>query len=110
MCLPQALRVNVGKLGVVTSVKFRIVREQPVIRTATLNISSSEFLQTLREAQDMFNDNGELPRWMNESQVFWIPQLSEASDPLYTVSSFCRNMSEQLKAERHLFLSDNAQC
>ncbi|CAD7703073.1 unnamed protein product [Ostreobium quekettii] len=75
--LMKAFRVNMGKLGIVTSVKFRIVREQPVIRTVSKGILPSAFLQSLREAQDMFNYNGEVPRWMNESQVFWIPQLNE---------------------------------
>jgi len=75
--LMKALRVNMGKLGIVAAVKFRIVREQPVIRTVTKGILPSSFLQSLRDAQDMFNYNGAVPRWMNESQVFWIPQLNE---------------------------------
>eukprot|EP00803_Ostreobium_quekettii_P005155 evm.model.scf_1682.3 EVM.evm.TU.scf_1682.3 scf_1682:31361-34800(+) len=108
--LMKALRVNVGKLGIVTSVKFRIVREQPVIRTAALNVKSSEFLQSLREAQDMFNDNGELPRWMNESQVFWIPQLSEASNQFSPCFAFCTSRYAQQKSERYIFVPGSAHC
>lgn len=73
----QAFRVSMGKLGIITSVKFRIVREQPVMRTATQGLRPSEFLDLLRDAQQVFNRTGDLPTWTNESQVYWFVQDRE---------------------------------
>ncbi|KXZ51873.1 hypothetical protein GPECTOR_11g309 [Gonium pectorale] len=74
--LMRALRVHVGKLGVVTYIKFRIVREMPVKRTLN-SLPSSRFLALLRSAQQQWIANGTLPGWMDETQWFWVPQRHE---------------------------------
>ena len=73
LAILQAFRVSVGRLGVITSLKFRIVREQPAMRTVTA-IAPSHFIEMLRSAQDMFNEEGILPEWMNETTIFWFVQ------------------------------------
>ncbi|KXZ42035.1 hypothetical protein GPECTOR_218g459 [Gonium pectorale] len=74
--LMRALRVNVGKLGVVTHIKFRIVREMPVTRTLN-SLPASRFLALLRSAQQQWAANGTLPDWMDETEWFWVPQRHE---------------------------------
>ncbi|GIL63808.1 hypothetical protein Vafri_17809 [Volvox africanus] len=74
--LMRAVRVGVGKLGIITHIKFRIIREVPVTRTIH-RISSTEFLTLLRAAQEQWNSNGTLPDWMDETEWFWVPQRYE---------------------------------
>lgn len=75
--LSQAMRVNVGKLGIVTAAKMEIVKEVPVKRTLRRGLSPVNFLFMLKEAQEMYRKNRSLPEWMVESQVFWLVQLHE---------------------------------
>ncbi|EFJ42445.1 hypothetical protein VOLCADRAFT_97460 [Volvox carteri f. nagariensis] len=72
----KAVRVGVGKLGIITHIKFRIMREVPVTRTIR-RLTSTEFLELLRSAQDQWNTNGSLPEWMDETEWFWVPQRHE---------------------------------
>ncbi|EFJ52629.1 hypothetical protein VOLCADRAFT_85802 [Volvox carteri f. nagariensis] len=74
--LMRAVRVGVGKLGIITHIKFRIMREVPVTRTIR-RLASTEFLELLRSAQDQWNTNGSLPEWMDETEWFWVPQRHE---------------------------------
>lgn len=69
----QAVRVNVGRLGVVTRVQMRIVPETAVQRTLH-ELNPSQLLDLLREAQHMWQTSAQLPAWMSEAAFFWITQ------------------------------------
>lgn len=73
----QAFRVSLGKLGIITAIKMKIVQEQPVSRTQSRGILPSQFIGMLRDAQEMYKTTRSLPQWMNETQVFWIVQNHE---------------------------------
>ena len=75
--LSQAFRVSLGKLGIITSMKFKIVKEQPVTRTQTKGVLPSTFIDMMKEAQEMYKETRDLPDWMNETQIFWIVQHHE---------------------------------
>jgi hypothetical protein len=81
---PQALRVSLGRLGVITRVHLRIVREGPVRRALT-RLAPSGFLALMRELQAAARGAGAnlsgpaataaaLPAWADNSEWFWIPQ------------------------------------
>lgn len=72
--LYQAARVSVGKLGILVRLTLRIVREQPVTRILRSDIPASQFLASLKEAQDYYKANGTLPAWCDETEWFWIVQ------------------------------------
>lgn len=73
----QAMRVSLGKLGIVTAVKMKMVKEVPVKRTLRRGLTPMDFVSMLREAQEMYKKNKSLPEWMVESQIFWLVQLHE---------------------------------
>ena len=88
-CGVQALRVSVGKLGVITRVQLRIVREVPV-RRSLARLTPPEFLDKMRSLQDAaqaagldpplnysagVGAAGKLPAWTNETEWFWVPQV-----------------------------------
>lgn len=83
----RALRVSVGKLAVITSLKLRIVREEPVQRTLT-TLPPSRLVALLREAQDEYSDKKTLPAWMNETEFFWIPQRHKVAEKLSSNTRF----------------------
>ncbi|GLC54135.1 hypothetical protein PLESTB_000827700 [Pleodorina starrii] len=106
----RAVQVGVGKLGIITHIKFRIVREMPVTRTIH-RIAASEFLGLMREGQTQWNTNGTLPEWMDETEWFWVPQRHEflmvtftrgdspdASKRLAVLSAFARSPPEATTA------------
>lgn len=64
-CL-QALRVSVGRLGVIARVQLRIVHDVPVKRTLR-TLTPPQFLQLLEGASASWAANGTLPSWANES-------------------------------------------
>lgn len=66
-----------GKLGIMTSVRMKIVREAPVKRTLRRGIGNRELLSMFKDAQAMYKRTRTLPEWMVESQLFWLPQLHE---------------------------------
>lgn len=68
--------MSVGQLGVITSLRMRIVREQPVRRTL-VSLKSSEYLDILKAAQRQLISSRRLPGWLNETEFFWITQRSE---------------------------------
>ncbi|GBF99231.1 L-gulonolactone oxidase [Raphidocelis subcapitata] len=84
----RALRVSVGRLGVITRLKMRIEREVPVRRTLT-RLAPSAFLARMRELQAaaraagpaaLMTPNGTvaaLPAWANDTEWFWVPQKYE---------------------------------
>jgi len=88
----KALRVSVGRLGVITRVKLRIVREAPV-RRSLVCLSPPAFLIQMRTLQQAALAAGldagaanrsastdylsRLPAWANETQWFWVPQKHE---------------------------------
>ncbi|KAG2493001.1 hypothetical protein HYH03_008665 [Edaphochlamys debaryana] len=74
--LMRALRVSVGRLGIVTHIKFRIVPEVPVTRSLH-RLTASEFLAMLRDAQTQWNANASLPHVFDETEWFWVPQRHE---------------------------------
>ena len=74
--------MSLGKLGIITSLKFQIVKEQPVLRTLTPGVSPVAFLDKISSAQEMFKRKGRLPSWMNESQVFWVVQRHEVTNAM----------------------------
>lgn len=47
------------------------------MRTVTQGLHPSEFLDLLRDAQQVFSRTGDLPTWTNESQVYWFVQDCE---------------------------------
>ncbi|KAI8472715.1 MAG: hypothetical protein J3K34DRAFT_519583 [Monoraphidium minutum] len=78
----RALRVSVGRLGVISRAKLRIVREVPVRRTL-LRLTPPAFLQQVAQLQeaaravDAGAPGAALPSWANETQFFWVPQKYE---------------------------------
>lgn len=74
--LMRAVRVSVGQLGVITSLRLRLVKEEPVQRQLNL-MPSSGFLGLLTLAQQQYRENKTLPSWLNETEFFWITQRSE---------------------------------
>lgn len=92
--LPQALRVSVGKLGVIVRVKLRILREVPV-RRELYRMPPPAFLGMMRELQSAARDveagtpGAALPKWLDETEWFWVPQVrgwGRASTSLLSVS------------------------
>ncbi|GFH17373.1 FAD-binding PCMH-type domain-containing protein, partial [Haematococcus lacustris] len=73
--LMRAARVAVGKLGIITQLKMRIVREQPVTRRLR-TIPASAFLSLMSEAQTSAQ-RGSYPDWVNETEFFWLPHRSQ---------------------------------
>ncbi|KIZ07313.1 hypothetical protein MNEG_0657 [Monoraphidium neglectum] len=78
----RALRLSVGKLGVITRAKLRIVREVPV-RRELVRLAPPAFLAEMTELQEAARALQEqrpgaaLPSWANETEWFWIPQKYE---------------------------------
>lgn len=97
----RAVRVSVGRLGVIARVTLQIVPEEPVRRELRL-VGERDFLQLVREVQDKWNLAGgaregtglppaatqpkarreallarakaALPRWVMDGQAFWLPE------------------------------------
>ena len=72
-CGLQALRVSLGKLGVIVRVKFQIIPET-VTRRTLKTMNPVEWLNLLKGAQQQWNEEGRLPGWMHEGEAFWIVQ------------------------------------
>eukprot|EP00198_Chlamydomonas_reinhardtii_P009630 XP_001698967.1 predicted protein [Chlamydomonas reinhardtii] len=112
--LMRAFRVSVGKLGVITHIRFRIIREMPVTRTLH-SLPASAFLTLLAQAQAAWNaaantttttanstnstiDVG-LAGWLrghDDSEWFWVPQRHEFLAVTYTRGDVA-NATERLK-------------
>ena len=60
----RAFQVNVGRLGVVTEVKMRIIRETLVKRTLTQTTDREAFLSEIREIQAAYASGDAIPEWM----------------------------------------------
>jgi len=69
----RAFQVSVGRLGVVTDVKLRIIRENLVRRTLVLGIEEQEFWPRIRDAQEKFRANGSMPEWIEGTAFGWNP-------------------------------------
>lgn len=99
-------QVSVGKLGIITSLKLRIVREQPVRRTLT-PITPTQLMGMLQGAQDEWAERRSLPGWMNETEFFWIVQrnhflmvdFKRADDPTPSVREQVRSLGGRTKHE-----------
>ncbi len=65
--------MSVGKLGIITRLKFRLAHEVAVQRDLR-ELSPPQFLQVLRSAQDAYNTGGVLPTWLDEAEAFWVTQ------------------------------------
>jgi FAD/FMN-containing dehydrogenase len=76
--LRQALRVSVGKLGIIARVQFRIVRELPVRRVLKA-MTPKELQALMQQASADYAANGSIPHWMNETQIFWVVQKNQVS-------------------------------
>ncbi|GAX78596.1 hypothetical protein CEUSTIGMA_g6035.t1 [Chlamydomonas eustigma] len=74
--LMRAVRVAVGQLGIITNLRFRLIKEQPVQRFLQ-SLSSSSFLKLMETAQQQYTSNQTMPSWLNETEFFWITQDSE---------------------------------
>eukprot|EP00775_Hariotina_reticulata_P010758 gene10758-10914_t len=104
--LMKALRVSVGKLGVIGRVKLHIVKEVPVQRMIKA-LTPPEFLALLQHAQDAWAEGGgSLPHWMMEADIFWITQKHQ-----FLMVSFARadeaNSTESLAEVLSGFQPDN---
>ena len=66
----RAFQVNVGRLGVVTEVKMRVIRETLVKRTFTQYTDRKAFLSEIREIQAAYASGDPLPEWMGTVQYF----------------------------------------
>lgn len=73
----RAFQVNVGRLGVVTHVKLRIIKETRVRRTLLLGIPHNVFMSKFKDAQEMYKNTGTFPVWMQEMQAQWIPTTDQ---------------------------------
>jgi hypothetical protein len=80
----QALRVSLGRLGIITRVHLRIVKETPINRSLT-RLAPTEFLVQMSVLQEAARRAGNLsatgtsqglPKWASDSEWFWIPQVS----------------------------------
>ncbi|GMH42611.1 hypothetical protein BSKO_10530 [Bryopsis sp. KO-2023] len=96
----KAMRVSVGKLGIITALKMQIMVEVPVKRSLRRGLTPIDLLFMLREAQEMYIKNRSLPEWMVESQIFWLVQIHE-----FMVYSFHRG-DDADPAERTKALKD----
>ncbi|KAG2423395.1 hypothetical protein HXX76_015360 [Chlamydomonas incerta] len=110
--LMRALRLSVGKLGIITHIRFRIVREMPVTRTLHA-LRASAFRSLMAEVQAAWAaaadtaGNGALPDWLRghgDSEWFWVPQrheflavtytrgdVADAAERLKVLSAYARN-------------------
>lgn len=75
MCA-QALRVSVGKLGIIGRVQLAIVPEVPVRRSLKA-LSYRQFLDMVNAAQQGALAGQPPPMWMNETQLFWLPHTQQ---------------------------------
>jgi len=69
----RAFQVNVGRLGVVTDVKMRIIRETLVTRTTLLGVPQEEVIGMLKSAEEFFRTTGFLPDWLDGTWLNWNP-------------------------------------
>jgi hypothetical protein len=74
--LLQALRVSIGKLGVIVRVKFHIIPETVTRRTLKA-LNPVEWVGLLKGAQQQWNEGGRLPDWVNDGEAFWIVQKQQ---------------------------------
>ncbi|GFH05987.1 FAD-binding PCMH-type domain-containing protein [Haematococcus lacustris] len=96
--LMRAARVSVGKLGIITQLKMRIVREEPVTRRLRL-MPASAFVTLMREVQTSA-EQGSHPAWLNETEFFWLPQRSE-----FMMVSFTRGDAPDLATRQAVLAS-----
>ena len=68
--LMRAMRISVGRLAVIVSVKLHIVRNDPVTRDLQFN-KLSVVLDQVKEIQEQFKADGTLPDFANERQWYW---------------------------------------
>jgi len=102
----RAFQVSVGRLGVVTDVKLRIIRENLVRRTLVLGIDEPEFWPRIRDAQETYRSEGELPEWMEGTAFAWNPientfgiyTLREVDPESDSTSDGANNDEEDLEA------------
>ena len=66
----RAFQVSVGRLGVVTDVKMRIVRETLVKRTMTQSTVREDFFSEIREIQAAYASGGAIPGWITGVTYF----------------------------------------
>lgn len=69
----QALRVSVGKLGIIVRLKLKIYHEVPVRRTLTA-LNPEQFLTLMQSAQEDVEKGGSPPAWVQETEAFWVVQ------------------------------------
>ena len=68
--LMRAMRVSVGRLGVIVSLKLRIVPNDPVTRELQ-HTKVSVLLDQVNQIQEEFRAYGTLPDFANERQWYW---------------------------------------
>ena len=74
--LLKAFRVNVGRLGVVTEVKIRIYKEILARRTHWSAVPLHEMMLRLKQAQEIYKATGDLPGWLDGTELLWMPTNS----------------------------------
>ena len=66
----RAFQVSVGRLGVVTDVKMRIIRETLVRRTIKQSTDREDFFSEIREIQSVYASGEPIPEWIEGVTYF----------------------------------------
>ena len=74
----RAFQVSVGRLGVVTDVKMRIIRETLVERTLRQSTDREDILSEIREIQAAYFSGDEIPEWI-EGVTYFITLYENAT-------------------------------
>lgn len=69
----KAFQVNVGRLGVVTHVKMRIIKEALVERTLIKDIPAEDILSKIRDIQEAFKSTGAPPSDFEDTDILFTP-------------------------------------
>ena len=72
--LIKAFRINVGRLGIVTDIKFKISPETVTRRTLRSAIPTETVMPMLKEAQETYKKTGYLPDWLEGQIMTWLPK------------------------------------
>ena len=77
----KAFQVSVGRLGVVTDVKLKIVPEKLVRRRFSPSIPAEEFLTELRLAQTSYRSTGKLPSSFDRDRLVILSLIDFSVSP-----------------------------
>lgn len=76
----RALHTSVGRLGVIVSLKMRIVRNEVVERSLTF-LRPSQFLERMDEVQAQWRATGTLPDFTQDALWFWSVNVRDVCAP-----------------------------